>query len=339
MIERNIPVPEVNPRPALSPSASPEMPTTANSLQKRDFDFLFPGENWFFYWKTTASLWETKLGQCPEGIRVFVPINWAFHSETGDTFDFADVRPETDLKRLLDTARKGGRELTFLIPLGPCPFLPNGGLPVLLARILAMDEDAHPQVFVDREGNLNRFYSFFDQRVFKAFSKFVRQLGRYFSQSGINSDVLGFHPGSMEGEEFRPYLLDSSRAFRSALAQYVQIQRKEQKEEPTPEHGQKWESDFAATIGNLYYQEAHAALKSNWEGAIHVNFLGGGLRSLFDRAFENDSALSYFPPVFEAVTHGRWPSSVLLPERLKKGCFEIPVARCCRSLSTGGIKR
>ena len=322
MAERNISVSSATPRPTLSPSVSSETPTPASSLQKSDMDFLFPGENWFFYWRTSASLWETKLNQCSAGTRLCVPINWAFHSETGDTFDFADTRPETDLKRLLEIARKGDRELLFLVPLGPCPFLPNGGLPVFLARILAMDEDAHPQIFVDGEGNLNRFYSFFDQRVFKAFSKFVRQLGRYFSQSGINCDVLGFYPGYLEGEEFRPYLLDSSRAFKSALAQYVQIQSSEQNVEPTPEHGQKWESDFAATIGNLYYQEAQTALKSNWEGTIHVNFLGGGIRSLFDRAFENDSALSYFLPLFEMVTHGQWPSSVLLPERLKKGALK-----------------
>ncbi len=329
MSERNIPAPSATPRPIPPPLASPDSmkpPSTtavpAGSALERDMDTLFPGECWFFYWKTSAALWESKLDQLPAGARLWVPINWAFHSETGDTYDFADLRPETDLKNLLDLAQAKGRDLIFLVPLGPCPFLPNGGLPVLLARILAFDRDAHPLAFADAEGNLHRFYSFFDKRIFKAYSKFVRRLGHYLSSAGVNCDVLGFFPGHLEGERFRPYLLDSSSAFKSGLAQFVQIQREEKSLALTPELQQQWEVEFAITVNNFYYREAQAALKSNWEGVVQVNFLGGSPHSLFARIHERDTAAHYFLPLLEAITHGQLPCSILLPARLKRGALQ-----------------
>ena len=79
-----------------------------------DYDSVFPGENWFFYWKTSASLWKTKLASIQGTGQVFVPMNWAFHSESGESFDFADQKPETDLVKLCNEAKEVGKEVVHL---------------------------------------------------------------------------------------------------------------------------------------------------------------------------------------------------------------------------------
>ena len=68
----------------------------------RDEDSVFPGENWFLYWKTSASLWKTKIESRNDLGSILVPINWSFHSDTGDSYDFAVEKPETDLNKLAE---------------------------------------------------------------------------------------------------------------------------------------------------------------------------------------------------------------------------------------------
>ena len=71
-----------------------------------EYDSVFPGENWFFYWKTSPSLWKNKLQEYRGPTPIFVPIYWGFHNENPDQFDFGTFRPETDLKRLHDRKKK-----------------------------------------------------------------------------------------------------------------------------------------------------------------------------------------------------------------------------------------
>src|SRR3989338_711598 len=97
--------------------------------EQKDFDPAFPGENWFYYWKTAASLWESKLLQIPGQMPIYVPINWGFHMDYQHTIDFGEHKPETDLKRLFDVAQKVNRKLIFIMPLTPAPYLTNGGVP------------------------------------------------------------------------------------------------------------------------------------------------------------------------------------------------------------------
>ena len=145
----------------------------------RDLDTVFPGENWFFYWKTSASLWKNKLQEFP-GTKIIIPVNWSFHSETGDQFDFDEHRPETNLKKLVEIAESVGKQVIFFLPLTPAPFLSNGGLPHLLARGLALNNEQMAYGIIDADDNLIKIYSFFDPRVFEAFDRFVKKLGQYF---------------------------------------------------------------------------------------------------------------------------------------------------------------
>ncbi len=307
-----------------------DVPVPLTTPAVKDFDSAFPGENWFFYWKTSSSLWERKLRQLPKTSRVIIPINWAFHSETGNSYDFARIKPETDLKKLLQVARSVGKEPVFFLPLGPCPFLPNGGLPALLARTPALDEDLRNRVFVDQDGNIHRMYSFFDNRIFKGFSKFVRELGQYFSQAGLDCDLLGFEPGYIDLDGFKSYLLDHSKVFKQGFLKYIEARRENQalqeggdflreKEQLTLEQEYEWELSFVNTIRRLYCEEAKTALMGNWEGHLKVGFLGGASDAIFSRMYDKDKTSAYCQELVQTLSLDVLPSSILLPARLKQG--------------------
>ena len=95
---------------------------------------FFPSEQWFYYWKTSANLWEAQLS-ANGNTTVHIPINWAFHCEDGETVDFGENLPETDLARLANLCETLNQEALFFLPITPLPLFPNGGIPRLLARL------------------------------------------------------------------------------------------------------------------------------------------------------------------------------------------------------------
>lgn len=297
----------------------------------RDNDVVFPGENWFFYWKTGASLWEAKLQECPIVGKILVPINWAFHTDTGDQFDFADQRPETDLKKLVQIATKLGREVVFLLPISPAPFLLNGGVPHLLSRSLAISDDGLGYSILDSEKRLNKLYSFYDPRVFQAYAKFVKALGQYFSQKGIDKDIWGIECGYMEEGQFKTYFQDSSRAFEQAFGRFIQAKKEEKREadpnDDTPlisgiEDEKFFRHEFKNTIRNLYLDSAKAALNANWEGDLKYSFLSGDNEEFFNRLTDHYSRREYSEQLFDALSQAIVSSSVLIPAKSKGHILE-----------------
>jgi len=294
----------------------------------RDFDAVFPGENWFLYWKTSASLWQAKIQEYSDSNRIVVPINWAFHSDTGESYNFAKERPETDLKKLVDAAKSVGKEITFIVPISPAPFLPNGGLPSMLARTLSLGPSGMVYGSLDGESQLNKIYSFFDTRVYQAFCKFVGELGEYFTEAGIDSDIWGasfgmiHEPGTQKSGEYSDFFYDRSRVFDQGFARYLDAKKKEMGEEaelsgPVDEEAQKLE--FHNTIQDLYLQEAMEGLSGNWEGSLKFAFLGSNSESFFKRLSGNDDSLAYSQQVMQAMVRDVVPSSILVPHRSKKG--------------------
>jgi hypothetical protein len=289
----------------------------------RDDDAVFPGENWFLYWKTSASLWRSKLESFPGVGKIVVPINWSFHSETGDKYDFAQIRPETDLKKLAGYAEELGRELVFLLPLSPVPYLPNGGIPSLLARNIALDRKGTAYGILDSEGGINKIYSYFDPRVYQSFAKFTHALGTYISEQGISCDVLGMETGYFKDLTFVSYLEDRSRIFERAFSRFLTAKQEENANEEieikTALDEQNYKNEFVKTIRELYLDAASSSLASNWEGILNVSFLGGSDLDLFSRLNENDSTREYTLDLFNSIAHDVVPSSILLPSRKKQG--------------------
>ncbi|WP_127714869.1 hypothetical protein [Halobacteriovorax sp. HLS] len=289
----------------------------------RDADAVFPGENWFLYWKTSSSLWKTKLEEFSASGKILIPINWSFHSDTGDSYDFADTKPETDLKKLFSISQEIGKEIIFLVPLTPVPFLANGGVPHLLARSISLNSEGMAYGLIDSEDNIHKLFSFYDSRVFQAYSKFCTVLGRYISEQGITSDVYGYRCGRLEGKEFISYLDDHSQTFEQAFSRFLQARSTNNTEEfsgiESIEEEKLVKEEFQQTISSLYEQSLSSGVSSNWEGVLDFSFLGGSSRDLLNRMSANDHTSDYSHDLSEIMRRGFTPSSILLPQRKKKG--------------------
>ncbi|MDO9182530.1 MAG: hypothetical protein Q7U04_08975 [Bacteriovorax sp.] len=283
----------------------------------RDLDTVFPGENWFFYWKTSASLWRTKLQEFP-GTKIIIPLNWSFHSETGDQFDFDNHRPETNLNKLVEIAKEVGKQVIFFLPLTPAPFLPNGGLPHLLARGLALNSEQMAYGVVDADDNLIKIYSFFDPRVFEAFDRFVKKLGQYFTTHSIASDLWGVRCGYFHDGQFRSFLEDSSKTFEQAFARFLQGKKGETETLSSIEEKQ-YAFEFNKSVQDLYITNARESIGTNFEGTLDVAFLGASTSKFLKRLSGTISTVDYSAELYESLAKDIIPSSVLINYRLKKG--------------------
>ena len=145
-------------------------------------DPVRPGEQWFCYWKTSASLWESRILEFDQHEIIFIPIYWGFHAEAGGVWDFGKLHPERDFVRLLSILTQHGRRFCWLLPLTPAPFLPNGGLPTAAARTLSISDQGVNLACLDQDGTLHKMYSFFEPKVFQNFVSFVQSFGEMISQ-------------------------------------------------------------------------------------------------------------------------------------------------------------
>lgn len=288
------------------------------------YDAAFPGENWFLYWRTSPSLWESKLREYQGTIPIFVPIYWGLHSEHPDQFDFGSLRPETDLKRLADIAQQTGKDLIFILPLVPSPFLPNGGVPSYMAKNIVISEDGLGCSIVDSEARLNKLFSFYDPRVFQSFRKFTWNLGQYFSQTGINVELYGADFGFLKKGIFSSYFLDQSVAFEQGFSRYV---KQIEENEPEKYHLLKTDisyeaqlkKEYSQMIKGLYEQSAKESVPANWSGKVTFSFLGGAPGDIFSRSSDMwEYHGDFFDPLFLIMVNNIIPSSILLSPTMKK---------------------
>jgi len=291
----------------------------------REVDSVFPGENWFFYWKTSSSLWKSKLEGLSSRI-VLCPLNWSFHHNGTDEVDFLGMNPEANLKKLVSILKELGKEAIFLLPLGPAPFLPNGGVPHLLARITSVNKDRAVYGVADSESRINKMYSFFDNRIFLGFSNFVSKLGEFFDKEKIEASIYGIESYYFEEQEVRDYMVDTSRVFDEAFSRYLMEEKNRQLIHQLKEHKNlapedlqnMAKDDFLSSIKGLYLSCAEEALQGFWEKSLSYIFVGGGHSDLLSRVFDFDQSESYSSCVFESMMRGFIPSSVLLPDKMKK---------------------
>lgn len=283
----------------------------------RDLDTVFPGENWFFYWKTSASLWKTKLQEFP-GTKIIIPLNWSFHSETGDQFDFDDHRPETNLKKLVEIANEVGKTVIFFLPLTPAPFLSNGGMPHLLARSLSLNSEQMAYGVIDADDHLMKIFSFFDTRVFEAYEKFVSKLGQYFSANKIPSDVWGIRSGYFKDGLYKSFMEDTGSSFEQAFTRFLQTKKSEDNV-LSPIEEKQLAFEFNKKILDLYESNARECIKNNYEGTLDVAFLGASTENFLKRLSGTISTIDYSSELYESLAKDIIPSSVLISHSLKKG--------------------
>jgi hypothetical protein len=285
-------------------------------------DLTFPGENWFFYWKSSPSLWKSKL-QSYKGVSpVFIPINWSYHSDTGDQYDFSEYKPETNLAKIYQIAEELGIELIYLIPLSPVPYLSNGGIPPLLARTMSLSKKGIAQALINSEGRINKLFSFYDPRVFQAYRKFIWALQNYFEKNNIHSDIYGMNCGYTQSYKFRSYMEDTSKAFESGFSKFLSASQNDQVKNNSPKQELLLKEEYGVMINELYSESAKETFLNRWGGVLNISFLGGIPSDFVFRSFEfQEHSSDYFGNMMEVISSDFIPSSVLISQSLKKGIF------------------
>ncbi len=257
--------------------------------------------NWFFYWKTSSSLWREKLEfQCDSEI-LFIPINWSFHFDE-DKYDFGGIRPETDLELLSSTLDSIGQIYTYILPLSPFPYIQNGGVPSKFARYVSKSSNGIYKVVRRPNGEMTKIYSYFDPNIYKNFRKFVWELGKYIECLSFSVPILGVDFGHNENGQFQSYFKDNSPVYFAGKRKYEVLEDKSN-------------LSFYDTIKNLYIQTAKEALKDNWHGKIKIGLLGGSLSDLISFSIDDEYCLEGLTnDVDQLVVSDIIPSDILLDE-------------------------
>ena len=279
---------------------------------------LFPSEQWFYYWKTSANLWESQLAQYT-GSYLNIPINWTFHSEDGETVDFGTHCPESNLARLAEIAESLGKEVLFFLAVTPLPIFPNGGVPSLLARSPAKDLTGINHAYIDLEGRISKFYSFFDQRIFQAFQKYTGQLGDHLAEHAVSASVVGLVGGAMEQEGERGYFInyseDSSKAFDHGFSRFISKTSPHEMNFDSLEEEREAKYLYHLMIQELYLETAKESLGDYWQGSLDFAFLGGGPHDIFKRTCLSDEHPNdYIQRLTLSLIHNKIPSAVLLSD-------------------------
>ncbi len=291
----------------------------------KNFDVALPGENWFFYWKTSPSLWEAKLNTYQGSTPLLVPIYWALHNSSPENFDFGQQKPETDLLRLAQTAQNCGKEIVFLLPISPAPFLTNGGIPSYLARNLAKNKDGIALAVIDNQSHINKVYSFFEPKCFQSYRKFVWKLGQYLSQGGNQCAVYGLECMRLEENHVVSYFKDHSQVFESGFNRYIkQLQDSEPQKVKRlvvePEYENDLKLEYYEIILGLYLDSAKEFLAGNWSGVLQSCLIGGSSEDILKRSFENwGHEQDYFEPLMQCLANDVYPFTPLLDPNIRKG--------------------
>lgn len=290
-------------------------------------DEVFPGESMFFYWKSSASLWESKLRESAVGGQVYVPVNWAIHCPNPDQYDFGDIKPETDLSKLQQIAESLGIRITFLLNLGPIPFISNSGVPSFLAKTPSTNADGAQLFTFDRSGSLNHVFSFYNPRVFQYFSKFLKVLNKYFITKAISSELITAEYFYYQGEQAISFLEDSSLDYIAGFHKYLnQIEDEEPQRFEQIKLNKKLElkaeQDYKELIRNLYIESIKKHMGTNLLGNRKLLVLGGSLNDSIERSMPDwDEKNNFFKSFFFSLYNNFVPVSCLLSEEEKGECL------------------
>lgn len=282
-------------------------------------DPVRPGEQWFCYWKTSASLWESRILEFPQHEVIFIPVYWGFHAEPGGAWDFGKMHPERDLVRLSSILTQHGRKFCWLLPLSPAPFLPNGGVPTAAARTLSLSAQGMHLACLDQDSTLHKMYSFFEAKVIPNFASFVQHFGEMLAQSKSKSRVWGAEFYYLEDQQNVSFLDDTSVSFEQSFSRYLKKNYPHGIELNQALDEQKVKLSFQNDVRNLFQSLAQDALAPFWEGTQPITIFGAGPKDTIERAMgAGKSQIHYFKDLFESYVSHRWFSTCLLTVKEKK---------------------
>lgn len=285
---------------------------------KNHIDPVRPGEQWFFYWKTSASLWENKILQFSSQEVIFIPLYWGFHCETGTAIDFGEQSSERDLLRLTKLLAQHGRKFCWLLPLTPAPFFPNGGVPVSAARTLSLDSHGLHKTAIDQEGKLHKMFSFFEPKIFQTFSQCLKAFGSFLTKNRIQAPVWGVQ-FCYQAEQRESYLNDGSIAFEQGFSRYLKQNFPQGLDLQDPLQESQLKKKFQDEVGELFKATAQETLSPFWSGDKSITVLGGSPLDTIERGLTvGKSQVKYFKEILENYAHDQWVSSSLLTPSEKK---------------------
>lgn len=291
-------------------------------------DDVFPGEGQFLYWKTSASLWENKLQNSSIAGQVYVPINWSIHTPNPDQYDFGDIRPETDLKKLQAIADRLNIKLTFIINIGPMPFVINGGLPSFLAKTPSLNKDGIQIFNFDRSDKINQMYSFYNPRVYQYFNKFLHVLNKYFISNAISAEIIGAEYFYFSNESAVSYLEDYSADYTAGFHRYInQIEQEDSSRFEQIKLNKKLErqveGEYKDLIQSLYKDSVNNQLRTNLLGFRNYLLLGSSFENTIERSLPDwQERNNFFNSMFYAIYNNFIPLSCLLDNNEKDDCLD-----------------
>lgn len=284
-------------------------------------DPVLPGEQWFCYWKTSAALWEGRIRTLDTSKEVSVPIYWGFHSEGPDKWDFGHYLAERDLARLVELFAQYRVNFRWILPLTPCPLMTNGGVPVFAARTLSLGPNGIHLCSLNGQNSLHKMYSYFEPKVFSAFTSFLKAFKALLSKTHHKSKVVGQEYSFVEEGVLHSFLYDQSLAFEQGFGRYLKNQ--DAKELTDPAEEKRMRQEFLLEVGQLFRQTAESELDHFWDKSEAISFLGASPKETIQRTLPSGKAsLGYFVDLFEHYLFARKISSTLLNAEEKKGLLE-----------------
>jgi hypothetical protein len=277
-----------------------------------NFDPVRPGEQWFFYWKTSAALWEGKILETPAQEVIFIPIYWGFHLEGNGVWDFGNLHPERDLGRLVRLLTQHRRKFAWIIPLTPAPFFPNGGVPVPAALSLSISHEGPHIACLDQEKKLNKIFSFFEPKVFNHFSAFLKSLAEFFTSQQIKSNCWGATFSYFQDGKKWSYFYDRSNVFEQGFSRYIKRNRPEE-DLSLVAMEEILKSRFSDEFQELYLTTAEGHLGPFWRGVQDILVLGGSPKETLERGLAGGKTqFHYFRDLFQSYVRDQWVSTCLL---------------------------
>ena len=284
-------------------------------------DPVLPGEHWFCYWKTSAALWEGRIRTLDTTKEISVPVYWGFHSEGPDKWDFGHYLAERDLGRLVELFVQYGVKFQWIFPLTPCPLMPNGGVPVHAARSLSIGPKGVHLCSLNGQSSLHKMYSYFEPKVFSAFTSFLKSFKKFLETLPEKSKVVGQEYSFTEDGVLCSFLYDQSFAFEQGFGRYLKNNGIEDLSDPIKEKQVRHE--FLQEVSQLFKQTAESELESFWKNSEEISFLGASPKETIQRLLPSGkSSIGYFIDLFEHYLFARKISSSLLKNEEKKGLLE-----------------
>lgn len=250
---------------------------------------------------------------------IFIPLYWGFHAESATDWDFGRIRPERDLLRLVQLLTQHGRKFCWILPLTPAPYLPNGGVPVSSARTLSVNKDGVHLAVFDHELLLNKMYSFFEPKVFQAYTSFLGAFGTFLGTNKIKSPVWGAKFYYYQDGENYSFLEECSVTFEQGFSRFLKKNHPEGTDLTDLKKETELKNKFTDEVEQLFASTAEAALGPFWMGYQKIVVLGASPKETILRSLPGGkSQLDYTRDLFNHYVNSHWISSSLLTMEEKK---------------------